>query len=74
MVQPVLEKIIGKVKKFGGDGAYDKTKVYDILEKKNSLPIELICSISFKDKYKAYDFERYLKSGSGKAFAKKKLF
>lgn len=38
------------------------------------LPTELICSISFKDKYKAYDFERYLKSGSGKAFAKKRFF
>ena len=39
MVKPVLEKITGKVKKFGGDGAYDKTKVYDTLEKKNIKPI-----------------------------------
>jgi hypothetical protein len=39
MVEPVLEKLKEKVKKFGGDGAYDKTKVYNILEKKNIKPI-----------------------------------
>jgi hypothetical protein len=39
MVKPVLEKIKGKVKTFGGDGAYDKTKVYDILEKEKIKPI-----------------------------------
>jgi len=39
MVKPVLEKIKGKVKKFGGDGAYDKTKVYDTLEKEKIKPI-----------------------------------
>ncbi len=38
------------------------------------LPLELMCSVSFKDKYKAFAFEKYLKSGSGKAFAKKRLF
>ena len=37
------------------------------------LPFELITHIVFKDKYKAYNFERYLKSGSGKAFAFKRL-
>jgi len=39
MVKPVLEKIHGKVKKFGGDGAYDKTKVYDTLEKEKIKPV-----------------------------------
>ncbi len=39
MVKPVLEKIKGKVKKFGGDGAYDKTKVYETLEKEKIKPI-----------------------------------
>ncbi len=39
MVKPVLGKIKGKVKKFGGDGAYDKTKVYDTLEKEKIKPI-----------------------------------
>jgi len=37
------------------------------------LPFILITYISFNDKYKAYDFEKYLKSGSGKAFANKRL-
>lgn len=39
MVEPVLEKIKGTVKKFGGDGAYDKTKVYEVLEKEKIKPI-----------------------------------
>ncbi len=37
------------------------------------LPIELVSYFSFSSKYKAFDFEKYLKSGSGKAFAKKRL-
>jgi len=37
------------------------------------LPIKLITCIAFTNKYKAYDFEKYLKSGSGKAFAGKRL-
>ena len=39
MVKPVLEKIKSKVQKFGGDGAYDKTKVHAILEKEKIKPI-----------------------------------
>ena len=34
-------------------------------------PIEFYCA--FKEKAKALDFERYLKSHSGKAFANKRL-
>jgi putative endonuclease len=41
---------------------------------KYRLPIELISYTVFRDKYKAYEFERYLKSGSGKAFAQKRLY
>ena len=37
-------------------------------------PIQLISYIAFKDKYRAYNFEKYLKSGSGRAFLKKKIF
>tara|TARA_X000000950_G_scaffold210682_1_gene253353 strand:+ start:1072 stop:1365 length:294 start_codon:yes stop_codon:yes gene_type:complete len=37
------------------------------------LPIELVTYTVFKDKYKAFEFEKYLKSGSGKAFSKKRL-
>ena len=37
------------------------------------LPINLVTYIHFNDDIKAYNFERYLKSGSGKAFMKKRL-
>ena len=37
------------------------------------LPVELILTSNFNDKYKAYDFESYLKSGSGKIIASKSL-
>jgi putative endonuclease len=40
---------------------------------KNKLPITLVYLAVFKNKQKAYDFERYLKSGSGKAFMNKRL-
>jgi predicted GIY-YIG superfamily endonuclease len=38
------------------------------------LPIELISYTAIADKYKAYEFEKYLKSGSGRAFIKKHLW
>jgi putative endonuclease len=31
----------------------------------------LLCYTAFSNKYTAYFFEKYLKSGSGRAFAKK---
>jgi len=34
----------------------------------NKLPVELITAIVFTNKYKAFEFEKYLKSGSGIAF------
>ncbi len=37
------------------------------------LPIELVTYCAFSSKYKAFDFEKYLKSGSGKAFTRKRL-
>ncbi|NQS89667.1 GIY-YIG nuclease family protein [Patescibacteria group bacterium] len=39
----------------------------------NKRPFELIWHCVFGDKKQAYDFEKYLKSGSGFAFAKKRL-
>lgn len=39
MVEPLLKNIKGEIEKFGGDGAYDKRKVYEELEKKNIQPI-----------------------------------
>jgi predicted GIY-YIG superfamily endonuclease len=40
---------------------------------KPRLPIKLIFYCGFINKYKALQFEKYLKSGSGRAFAKKHL-
>ena len=37
------------------------------------LPVDLILTINFNDKCKTYDFESYLKSGSGKAFMNKRF-
>lgn len=37
------------------------------------LPVSLITAIEFSDKYKAFEFEKYLKSGSGRAFMYKRL-
>jgi predicted GIY-YIG superfamily endonuclease len=37
-------------------------------------PVNLVTYISFTDKYKAFEFEKYLKSGSGRAFLHKRLF
>ena len=31
-------------------------------------PLKLICYFVFADEQKAYDFERYLKTGSGRSF------
>lgn len=35
------------------------------------LPLKLIAYFAFSDKYKAFNFEKYLKSGSGRAFLNK---
>ena len=40
---------------------------------KDKLPIKLLHISYFEEKKKAYDFERYLKSGSGIAFRNKRL-
>jgi putative endonuclease len=36
--------------------------------------VELTTYIAFKNKYTAFTFEKYLKSGSGRAFLKKHFF
>ena len=40
---------------------------------RDKTPVKLITNISFTNKYKAFEFERYLKSGSGIAFRNKHL-
>lgn len=44
-----------------------------VLATKHRLPVKLETYVTFKSKYKAYDFERYLKTGSGRAFLNKRL-
>jgi putative endonuclease len=39
----------------------------------DKLPVECIAAFGFHDKYKAFAFEKYLKSGSGRAFMNKRL-
>jgi hypothetical protein len=39
MVKPLVEQIENPICKFGGDGAYDKVKVYDYLEQEEITPI-----------------------------------
>jgi predicted GIY-YIG superfamily endonuclease len=38
------------------------------------LPVTLMEYFAFKNKYTAFNFEKYLKSGSGRAFLKRHLF
>jgi putative endonuclease len=40
---------------------------------KDRLPVQLLWCCAFPDRSTAFDFEQYLKSGSGRAFAKKHL-
>ena len=40
---------------------------------KSKRPIKLVTYITFSDKKKAFLFEKYLKSGSGRAFLNKRL-
>ena len=40
----------------------------------NSKPWELVSFICFKDKYKALEFEKYLKSHAGRSFAAKRFW
>lgn len=40
---------------------------------KNKNPLKLISYTVFSEKHKAYNFEKYLKSGSGIAFRNKRL-
>jgi len=41
---------------------------------RDRLPVKLISYFAFVDKHKAFNFEKYLKTGSGRAFVKKHIF
>jgi putative endonuclease len=45
----------------------------EVIATRNNLPVEIVTYIVFTDKHKAYEFEKYLKRGSGRAFSKKHL-
>ncbi|MFN3667470.1 MAG: GIY-YIG nuclease family protein [Sediminibacterium sp.] len=48
------------------EGSVTSTKSY--------LPVKLLFYCAFPDKIKAFNFEKYLKSGSGRAFMNKRLY
>jgi len=41
---------------------------------KDRLPVKLHCYFAFNDNQVAFNFEKYLKSGSGRGFMKKHIF
>ena len=41
---------------------------------KSRLPIEVLVTINFQHKHRAFIFEKYLKSGSGRAFGRRHLY
>ena len=45
----------------------------DVAFTKNRRPVQLKCCMAFPDRVKAFQFEKYLKSGSGRSFAKRHL-
>ena len=51
----------------------NRHKKSQVTATKFSLPIKLIFYASFLDKYKAFKFEKHLKTGSGRAFTNKHL-
>ena len=52
---------------------FSRHQTGDVPATKARLPVELIFYCAFIDKYNALEFEKYLKSGSGRAFMQKHL-
>jgi putative endonuclease len=46
----------------------------EVFSTQKRLPVTLVLTIIFHDKYKAYKVEKYLKSGSGRPFVRKHFF
>ena len=55
------------------DDRIKRHKGGDVHYTQDKLPVKLITYIAFTDKYKAFEFEKYLKSGSGIAFRNKRF-
>lgn len=41
---------------------------------KNRLPVSILAYFAFDNQFKAFSFEKYLKSASGRAFLSKRVF
>ena len=52
-------------------GRKDRHDKGHIRATRDRLPIKLVSYIAFANKYSAFNFEKYLKSGSGRAFIRK---
>lgn len=52
---------------------FDQHQNGEVDSTKDFLPVKMVNYIAFTDKSKAFEFEKYLKSGSGRAFLKKHL-
>ncbi len=52
---------------------FDRHKNGNVLATQNRLPITLEFYIAINNKYRAFKFEKYLKSGSGRAFINRHL-
>ncbi len=51
----------------------ERHKMGNIPATKDRLPVKLVSYFALDDKYKAFNFEKYLKSGSGRVFLKRHL-
>lgn len=52
---------------------FQRHRLEDVNYTAPRLPVEIVHQSIFTDKYRAFAFEKYLKSGSGRAFAKKRF-
>ena len=52
---------------------FERHKKGRIKTTKDKIPVRLHCYFAFVDKYITFNFEKYLKSGSGRAFMRKHL-
>jgi putative endonuclease len=75
----LLESLSGRAERYVGMTTNLKQRFRDHNSGKSShtskyVPWRLVTYIAFSDRSKAESFERYLKSGSGHAFAAKRLW
>jgi len=74
----VLQSVNHPERRYGGKTTNPKKRLSDhnsgtTSHTKKYKPWKMIVYIAFKDEIKAIEFEKYLKTSSGRAFAKKRL-